>query len=331
MPAPRHAGLVDKSIDACVAAIEIYNKPVFQYREEAFAILMLNAWELLLKARVLQENKGSLRSIQVWEARINKDGKKGKRLRPKINRAGNIETISLGKAADLVRQFKTRNIDERCQDNLHVLAEIRDTAIHLRHVGAGLGKRIQEVGSAALKNYVRAAEQWFNVDLSRFNFFLMPLAFHSPVAIVESLTSKQPPSAEKLLKYIAELEKQHPSDEKKDFNVTLQVELRLVRTSDKSAITLQISKDANAPKIQISEEDFQRAYPWTYADLTKRLRQRYSDFLENAKYHGARKPLEADDQYCRTRYLVPGNPKTPKTRFYNPNILAEFDKHYKRK
>jgi hypothetical protein len=33
-----------------VAAIEIYNKPRFEYRDEVFAILLLNAWELLLKA-----------------------------------------------------------------------------------------------------------------------------------------------------------------------------------------------------------------------------------------------------------------------------------------
>ena len=45
--------LTDKSIQAAVAAIEIYNKPNFSYREEAFALLMTNAWELLLKAKWL--------------------------------------------------------------------------------------------------------------------------------------------------------------------------------------------------------------------------------------------------------------------------------------
>lgn len=67
MRRPRHAALVDKAIDACIAAIEIYNKPDFRDREEAFSILMFNAWELLLKARVLRENKGDQRSIELWE------------------------------------------------------------------------------------------------------------------------------------------------------------------------------------------------------------------------------------------------------------------------
>jgi len=37
-----------------LAAIEVYNKPIFEYREETYAILAVNAWELLLKARILQ-------------------------------------------------------------------------------------------------------------------------------------------------------------------------------------------------------------------------------------------------------------------------------------
>ncbi|MDP2183270.1 MAG: DUF3644 domain-containing protein [Actinomycetota bacterium] len=42
--------LVMNSKAAMVAAIEIYNKPTIQYRDETFVILVVNAWELLLKA-----------------------------------------------------------------------------------------------------------------------------------------------------------------------------------------------------------------------------------------------------------------------------------------
>ncbi len=47
----RHTYLLDKSVQAAISAIEIYNKPDFKYREESFSILMVNAWELLLKAK----------------------------------------------------------------------------------------------------------------------------------------------------------------------------------------------------------------------------------------------------------------------------------------
>ena len=53
------AEIAQKSVQAAVSAIEIYNKPNFSYREEAFAILMTNAWELLIKAKwVLDHNEG---------------------------------------------------------------------------------------------------------------------------------------------------------------------------------------------------------------------------------------------------------------------------------
>jgi Protein of unknown function (DUF3644) len=96
--------LVDKSLEACIAAIEIYNKPDFRYREEAFSILMLNAWELLLKARILKENRSKTRAIEVWEPRTNRDGSKSKRRQPKRNRSGNKMTVGVAGAADVVRQ-----------------------------------------------------------------------------------------------------------------------------------------------------------------------------------------------------------------------------------
>jgi len=52
----RHHSLLEKSIQAALSAIEVYNKPDFKYREESFSILMVNAWEVLLKAKILKDN-----------------------------------------------------------------------------------------------------------------------------------------------------------------------------------------------------------------------------------------------------------------------------------
>jgi hypothetical protein len=51
----KHKLFVGKSVGAALSAIEIYNKPDFKYREETFAILMINAWELLLKAKIIKD------------------------------------------------------------------------------------------------------------------------------------------------------------------------------------------------------------------------------------------------------------------------------------
>jgi hypothetical protein len=328
---PRYTALVHKSLEACIAAIEIYNKPDFRYREEAFSILMLNAWELLLKARVLKENRSKSRAIEVWVPRTNKDGSRSKRQQPRRNRSGNKMTIGVATAADLVRQYEADGIDQRCIDNLQMLMEIRDNSIHLYNVSPGLSKRIQEVGSAALKNFARAVQRWFGADLSRFNFYLMPLAFHAPAAMVESLADdRQPAATSRLLNYFAEREREHPSDEAEDFNVTLQVELRFVRTTGADAAPVRVARDPGAVPVQWDEDAILRAYPWDYETLNERLRDRYSDFVQNQRYHRLRNEIEQDERLCRIRYLDPAKPKSGKKKFYSPNILTQFDRHYTR-
>lgn len=48
---------VDKSIEAFIMGIEIYNKPTIQYRIEGFSFFACNAWELMLKAKLLNDGK----------------------------------------------------------------------------------------------------------------------------------------------------------------------------------------------------------------------------------------------------------------------------------
>ena len=49
--------LLKKSKDALLLALEVYNKPTVNYRPEAFSILFINAWELLLKAYLIEKKR----------------------------------------------------------------------------------------------------------------------------------------------------------------------------------------------------------------------------------------------------------------------------------
>ena len=46
--------LVNKSIEAFLMGLEVYNKPTIKYRVEGFSFFIVNAWELLLKAEMLK-------------------------------------------------------------------------------------------------------------------------------------------------------------------------------------------------------------------------------------------------------------------------------------
>ncbi len=48
--------LINKSKEAFILAVEIYNKPTIKYRVEGFAFFICNAWELMLKAHLIKDN-----------------------------------------------------------------------------------------------------------------------------------------------------------------------------------------------------------------------------------------------------------------------------------
>ena len=47
--------LIEKSKEAFLVVIELYNKPTIKYRVEGFSFLICNAWELMLKAYIINK------------------------------------------------------------------------------------------------------------------------------------------------------------------------------------------------------------------------------------------------------------------------------------
>lgn len=88
MPTPKYMLLVAKSRAACLSAVESYNRASSLYREETFAILMINAWELLLKARVMREHGGKASALHEYRQRRKKDGTPSKLREVKETRSG---------------------------------------------------------------------------------------------------------------------------------------------------------------------------------------------------------------------------------------------------
>ena len=160
--------MLDKSISAMLAAIEVYNKPTFEYREEAYSILAVNAWELLLKARILQIDNNKIASIIDYEKRHLGNGRLSTKLYKKKNRTGNDTSIGLFKAFDRLANDYADTINPVVKINLEALTEIRDNAVHFLNKEFELRKKVHEVGTANLKNYVNIVRQWFGIGLNDF-------------------------------------------------------------------------------------------------------------------------------------------------------------------
>ena len=152
--------LLNNSVAAALSAIEIYNKPDFKSREEIFSILIINAWELLLKAKIVADSNECLESIYEYR----QDGQL------KLNRANTPLTIDLNTALKLV------DVSFALTENLFSLTSIRDSAIHL-YATQSLSYLVYTLGVAALQNYQKFVFQTFGRSLLEYNFYILPLAF----------------------------------------------------------------------------------------------------------------------------------------------------------
>ena len=324
----RSQKLLDKSIAATVAAIEIYNKPDFQYRGETFSILAINGWELLLKAKWLDENGNKIQSLYVKERRQKKDGSKSKKQTSKRTRSGNPFTHSLDYLAK--KLIEQKHLEQNAWANMQALIEFRDSSTHFYNTSPNFAKKLQEIGAASLENFVSLVSEWFNRDLSNFNFYLMPLSIVDlPTQTKAIVLNKE---EKNFLNYLKQLENE--ADEvNSEYSVMIDINVNFAQSKAKDAPSVRIvdSKDPNVMEVRMTETDIRKEYPWDYNRLTQKCKERYSDFKLNQEYHDIRKSLYENINFCHARHLDPSNPKSSKKMLFKPTILNEFDKHYSKK
>ena len=164
---PRFIHLLDHSVNMALSAIEIYNKPDFKDREQVFSILIIAAWESLLKGKLLRDGKNRMSVLYIHS-------KKGAKSRYKRNRTGNYMTIGLEASIEACQ------LPEPVAANLLHLLDLRDAAVHLTAESASLPYLAFSLGAAALQNYTALVRKWFDRSLLRYNFYILPLGFSYP-------------------------------------------------------------------------------------------------------------------------------------------------------
>lgn len=319
-----YRSLLDKSIASMLSAIEVYNKPNFQYREETFAILAVNAWELLLKAIIFRQNRHKLRSLYVLKPHINKDGIKSttKKIVDK-NRSGNPKTISILEAITILKNQKY--LSSNLCANIETLIELRDNSIHFTNID-GISRQIQELGFACIKNYITLIkEKKIEIDISSYNFYLMPLVYVASNIVSESVLTEETKNYLTLVK--SKIAKEEKTDQNYDIAITIDIDFKKGNSFD----SLGFTYDKDGIKISLTEENIRKRYPWDNAELTDRCKARYSDFVQNKKWNERKKEMKTNTKFYRERLLDPGNPKSAKKGFYSTNVFSYLDNYYTKK
>lgn len=165
-----YRALLGNSVAAVSAAVEVYNKPRMEYRAECFVILLVNGWELMLKA-LLSKNR--------------------KRIYYKKKRGEPYRTISVSDALTRSEKLFPAGVPFKpTAENLRLLIGYRDSAIHFYN-RPGFGSLIYALAQTCVVNYRDIVQGAFDRDITKeITLSVLPLSIAPPVDPVQFLKEK---------------------------------------------------------------------------------------------------------------------------------------------
>ena len=159
----------------------------------------------------------------------------------------------------------------------------------------------------------------------------MPMSFFHPNKIEPILVRGCDTTVANMLEYIASKEREYPSVPENKHNITIAIETKFAKAKKIDAQEVRVSSNPDAPLIRISLDDVKKTHPLDYDKLTNKLKDRYSDFKVNKKYHELRKTLEGSQEFCFHYPLNPMNPEGATKPLFSAKVFEEFDKNYQKK
>ncbi len=132
--------LTESSIEAFILGLEIINKLSISYRLESFVFLFCNAWELLLKAKLLKEKRKIF-------------------YRKKRNQPRKSLTLN-----DCLSRIFT-SPDDPFRLNIEEIKQLRDNATHL--VIPFIPAEAMALFQAGVINYTKKLNEWLGIDISK--------------------------------------------------------------------------------------------------------------------------------------------------------------------
>lgn len=314
--------LLDASQAALFAGIEIHNKPNIAYRYPTATILIINAWELALKAYVYQY----IGKKKIYEA----DGK---------------HTIPLSKALVLVRDHV--NAAEKNKkfmavaENIFQLNEYRCSNIHFAE--GALDPVVFMLLAKAVLNYDAFVKKYFNKDISKEdNLIILPIGLKLPFDPIDYLKQNfagaQNDFVNAVIQSIRELDGAGVEDSivvgfslitDKVKNIK-NADIIAALTNEEGAVPLQrairYTDDPNAPEMRVKPN----LPPLRYADLQAKLKEKKPTIKFGKVFYAALKIIKANRNYCQSNYLDPENKSSAKKDFYTHEAVDALLTEYER-
>lgn len=322
--------LIKNSIAAYFAAIEIHNKPNISYRYETVTLLMMNAWELALKAYVKKYIKN--RSIYT------EDG----------------HTISADKALDYVNEHRNSikaNSFTASKKNIEEIEKYRNNITHF--YCEQLEPYIFMLVARSALNYVDFMKTQFSKDVMvDEGLFIMPLGFKLPFKPEDFLSDKAVKYAaseetkafiQDIVTVIKSLKESGIEDSivlgfdiylesvKKASNSDILAAITTIDAADATFAKVTNAKFSNDPNAQIfnmSDQEFRAIWKYTHAELLTWCKENILDFKQGTIFNKLKKMIKDDINCVYTRRLDSKNTKSASQDFYTELAFEKIKEEY---
>ena len=252
------ARLLDKSLEAYVLSLETINRLTIQYRLESFCYLFCNAWELLLKAKMLDDS-GDQEAIYY-------------KPQPREPR----RTLSL---RDCLKRILP-NAKDPTRRNIERIEELRDESVHL--VIGQIPTDIMSLLQAGVINYHRQLGDWFGRSLSdRYPLGMLSIMYDrgpDQWDMTDQRLQRQlgPATVEFLSRYCADLRQEFDDlQQPNEFSIGIEYRLALTKRADKADITLYSGMMDGVPtRVVEVPKDPSKSHPYRQKELLEQVGKR---------------------------------------------------------
>lgn len=217
--------MLDKSEEAFLMAIEIYNKPTIKYRLEGFAFFICNAWELLLKAKMIKDGKNIYYS-------------------DKPNR-----TISLFNCVKII----FTNDKDPIRKNLEILIGLRNTTTH--YIIKEMDTIYLPFMQSNVLNYSQKLFEYFERDITeKINSSFMTLVVNNEEITDEKILSNYGNNIfDRYIRIKNETQKIISDNSNEKLAIKIDLNVKIVKDKKDAKTTFRIAKDGEEP-IRIIKE-----------------------------------------------------------------------------
>lgn len=273
-----------------MAAIEIYNKPAFRYRDECFVILLLNAWELILKAAL---------------------SKNGKPIFYPKKRGQPYRTLTWQDALSKCSPLFPSDLDVLpVRRNLELLGDYRDNAVHFYNA-EGFGVVVYSLAQTCIMNFRDFMKSVFNHTLEHeITWHLLPLGIQPPVDVVSYISGTAtdgPRNNSAVRQFLAQLadaadEVQSAGKDTGRLMTIFNIKLESVKKIGDADVVVGVQKadGTSGPLVIVRTQDPNVTHPLRRKDIVSKIKSIYDESFTTHIFdaivwkHG----LKDKPQYC---------------------------------